>query len=128
MKNRKKFIALGSLVLVMFFGLNGCSYYKDTYSGQTAYAKVSETVPEKVQTKDSQGEVQEGLYSLNYTFDFVKEDGTKQVMTYELVDKDPQPLEPGSYVRAVISKKRIIKGPNGIKQEEIPEKVRETLG
>lgn len=105
----------------------GCSYYKDTYKGVEAYAKIPEQVPEKVQTKDHNGKVQSGLYSYHYNLTFITIDGDTQQMDYELSDENPTPFEPGSYVKAKISKKRAIEGPNGVSESDVPKDVLEKL-
>ncbi|WP_179396059.1 DUF1093 domain-containing protein [Lacticaseibacillus absianus] len=114
---------LGALLVLAIVagGWFGFKYYNETYTGQTAYAKVT-TTPTKEQTKDSSGKVQAGLYSYDYDFTFVFADGTTQQMSYELTGKDPQPLTVGKYVKAKISAKRVIEGPNYVDASAVPAK------
>ena len=111
----KKIIGFILVVLLGFVGYKGYEYYQSTYSGQTAYAYVPSEIPPKVQHESKSGiGDQSPWYSYDYTLNFVKEDNAK-------------PLTPNSYVKAVISEKRTIKGPNGVEKDAIPKKVLEKL-
>ncbi|KAF1302979.1 MULTISPECIES: YxeA family protein [Enterococcus] len=122
---------IGGLVLILVLGVGayfGYNYYKETYQGIPAYAKVPATTPEKVQTKSDSGEIIKGWSSYKYTFTFVKENGEHQEMTYELSGENPTPFQPNTIVKASISKKRVIKGPNVVEKSSVPEKVLKELG
>lgn len=119
----KKIIALVVVVLLGVVGFKGWQYYQETYQGVTAYALVPETVPEKVQTVDDSGEKIAGWSSYKYQLTFVKADGSTQQMSYELSNSDPTPLRPGAIVKAEISQKRVIEGPNEVAQNKVPDKV-----
>lgn len=98
-----------------------------TYKGDIAYAKVPEVVPTEQETKDDTGKVITGSKTYQYDFDFVKEDGTIQKMDYELSGDNVIPLKPGSYIKASISQKRVISGPNDVSKSDIPKNVLEKL-
>lgn len=123
----KKISQIGLLFLVVITFLSGCSYYEDTYQGDVAYAIVSDEIPQKEETVDSSGKVQSELYSYHYTFDFITENGVHQEMTYELSGENPQPLEPQSIIKAKISKKRVLEGPNPITTVDVPQSVLDEL-
>jgi len=123
----KKIILVVALILIVVFGYKGYEYYSTTYKGNVAYAKVSETVPQVEDTKDDTGQVVPGSKSYHYDFDFVKEDGSTQKMDYELSGDNVTPLKPGSYVKAKISEKRVVSGPNDVSKSEIPKTVLEKL-
>lgn len=123
----KKIIVLLTTLFGVAVVLSGCSYYNDTYKGETAYALVPTEVPEKEATKDKDGKVQDGLYSYNYDLTFVKEDGTTQKMEVEVSGENPTALTPDSYITAEISAKRVTKGPNPVSKDGIPENVLKVL-
>lgn len=124
----KALYSLIGIAAVAALGFFGYRYYSTTYQGVTAYAKVPAQTPAKEPTKDNQGKVQDGLYSYNYKgIDFVKEDGSHQVMDVEISSENPQPMQPNSYVTAKISKKRVLEGPNPVQESDIPAKAKEQL-
>lgn len=123
----KKIIGVIFLIALGVAGYFGYNYYNDTYNGQTAYARIPETVPEKTQTKSDSGEIIKGWSSYKYTLTFVKENGEKQTMGYDLSGENPTPYQPNAIVKADISKKRIIKGPNAVSESEVPDKVMKEL-
>ncbi|MGI1808900.1 hypothetical protein ACRPKW_08935 [Pediococcus pentosaceus] len=45
-----------------------------------------------------------------------------------LFGTDPKSFTPGQLIKAEISKKRIIEGPNSVNRKDIPQKVRTKLG
>ena len=61
-----------------------------------------------------------GYSSYKYTFEFVKENCERQEMTYELSGEDIQPYAPNTLVKAEISQKRIISGPNEVAEKDVP--------
>lgn len=116
------------IMILAAAGYFGFKYYQDTYTTEVAYAIVPEQVPEKVPTKDSAGKVQDGLYSYHYSLQFVTEDGGKvETREYELSSENPEPFTPNAYVTAEVSKNRIVNGPNGVSESDIPEKVLQKL-
>lgn len=123
----KKIILIVGLILIVIFGYKGYEYYDSTYKGTTAYAKVSEVVPQVEDTKDDTGQTVPGSKSYKYDFDFVKEDGSTQKMDYELSGSNVTPLQPGSYIKVSMSKKRIISGPSQVSKSDIPKKVLDEL-
>ncbi len=124
----KKIIGFILVVLLGFFGYKGYEYYQSTYSGQTAYAYVPSEIPPKVQHESKSGiGDQSPWYSYDYTLNFVKEDGSTQTLEVSLSEDNAKPLTPNSYVKAVISEKRTIKGPNGVEKDAIPKKILEKL-
>jgi uncharacterized protein YxeA len=116
----KKIIGLFLLVLLILGGYFGYNYWKDVYRGEVAYAIVPTQVPEKKQTLDQNGKVQSGLYTYEYSLDFIKKNGEVQTMEFNITDANPVPLTPNSYVEAKISKKRLLEGPNQINKADIP--------
>lgn len=123
----KKIITVVALLFVIIGGIFGFKYYQQTYAGKTAYAKVSETVPQKEVTKDSNGKEVKDSYSYEYEFTFVKKDGSVQKMSYELASSNPEPLTPNSYIEAEISETRIVSGPKTVSESEVPKNILEKL-
>lgn len=124
----KKIIGIVLVVLLGFAGYKGYEYYQSTYSGQTAYAYVPSEIPPKVEHESKSGiGDQSPWYSYDYTLNFVKEDGSTQTLEVSLSEDNAKPLTPNSYVKAVISEKRTIKGPNSVEKDAIPKKVLEKL-
>ena len=76
---------------------------------------------------DGSGKKIEGYSSYKYTFEFVKENGERQEMTYELSGEDIQPYAPNTLVKAEISQKRIISGPNEVAEKDVPADVLKKL-
>ena len=117
-------------LLIVVLGVGGYfsyKYYSETYQGVTAYARTPKEIPEKTQTVDDSGKKIEGYSSYKYTFEFVKENGEKQEMTYELSDQNVQPYAPNTLVKAVISQKRVISGPNEVAEKDVPADVLKKL-
>lgn len=77
-------------------------------------------MPEEHQTVDQSGKEIEGYTSYDYTFEFVKKNGEKEMMTYELSGEHVTPYAPNTLIKAEISKTRIVSSPNEIKQSEVP--------
>ena len=117
----KKILGVIVLAFLVFLGFKGYDYYHDTYVGETYYALVPEETPEKTPTVNDSGEVIEGLSSYIYELTFVNKKGQVTKRAVEISGENPQPLTPKAFVTAEISKKRIVKGPNYITKEEIPE-------
>ncbi|MHC5229922.1 DUF1093 domain-containing protein [Enterococcus sp. LJL99] len=124
----KKIIGLIFLALIVVGGIAGYKYYADTYKSTVAYAQVPATVPEEVQTKDMNGKDVDGLHSYHYDFTFVKEDGEIQKESYDVTGENPTPLEPNTYVKVELSKKRVTKGPTTVSETSIPKDLLQKLG
>lgn len=116
-------LAVMVLVAVSF----GWKYYADNYQSRTAYAVVPKSVPEKLETVGSNGKKIANSYSYKYNFNFVLENGKKKTIEFELIGENPKPFVPGTLVKADVANKRVIKGPNSISKEDVPEKVRNNL-
>ena len=124
----KKIASIILLGFVLVIGFKGYQYYNDTYKATLAYAKVPATVPNKEEAVDDSGKKiieSDGsvLSTYNYSFDFVKQDGKKQIQTFSLTGKDPEPYAPETYVKAEISNKRVVKGPYVVSEKEIPSNI-----
>ncbi len=124
----KKVIGLIILVLLGFVGYKAYTYYHSTYVGEVAYAHVPKKIPEKIEheTKSAIGD-QSPWYSYDYKLTFVKEDGTTEVKEVSISHDNPKPLVPNSYVKATISEKRVLKGPNRIDEQSIPKGIYQKL-
>ena len=119
---------LALLVVVLGVGgYFGYKYYSETYQGVTAYAITPNEIPEKKQTVDASGKKIEGYSSYEYTFEFIKENGKKQVMTYELSDQNVHPYAPNTLAKAEISQKRVISGPNEVAEKDVPASILKQL-
>ena len=128
----KKLLGILGIVLLAFIGFKGYTYYQDTYEGTMAYAKVPEQVPTREEAKDmsdknilnDDGTTQ---YTYEYEFDFIKDNQKKVTIGYGVMGKDPVPFEPGTFVKAEVSNKRVIKGPYSVTESEIPKEILEKL-
>ncbi|OTP24876.1 DUF1093 domain-containing protein [Enterococcus mundtii] len=121
-----KILGLIGIFILGIGGYLGFNYYNDTYKTSTAYAITSSEIPVKVPTKDIDGKEVEDSYSYNYTVIFVTENGDKQKMEFEIAGKDPKPFEPGSYIKAEVSKKRV-NAPTQITENEVPNNVKSEI-
>lgn len=117
----KKRVVLGLFFMLALVSLSACKYYNDTYKGSMYYSVVPNEVPEKTQTVDNNGKEVSGSYSYRYTITWYDAEGNELVHEVEISDANPEPLTPGKYISAEISKKRIVKGPNYIEEGEIPQ-------
>lgn len=113
-----------AIVVLAYFGWN---YYQETYQGHTAYAVVSNRVPKREKTVSDSGKTIDNSYSYVYHFKFVRTDGKVQKMDYELTGSDPKPFTPNSYVKADISEKRVINGPNQVSADKVPSDIKAKL-
>lgn len=127
MRKIKKIVILVGLLIIGIVSYYGYKYYESTYKTITAYAVVPANVPEKEKTKSNDGKEVKGIYSYKYTLTFVNEDGEHKKMEFESSGETPTPLEPNSYVKAEISKKRVVKGPNKVAENKIPKNVKKEL-
>ena len=128
----KKVGLLIMLVVVGFLGYKGYSYYNDTYKATEAYAVIPNDIPEKKEALDMSGkQIKESdgtlHYSYDYSLNFVKKNGQKQVQEYSVTAPKPVPFEPGTYVKAEISNKRVVKGPYTVAEKDIPKEILEKL-
>ena len=128
----KKVAMIVLLAVTGFIGYKGYVYYNDTYKATEAYAMVPNEVPEKTETVDDSGKkITESDGSANYTyeydFNFVKTNGENQTQGFGLTGSNPTPYEPGTYVRAEISNKRVVKGPFVVAEKDIPKEILEKL-
>lgn len=123
----KKIVGIIVAVLVVIIGISGVRYYNSTYRATEAYAVVPQTIPAKTQTKDDSGKTVAGDSSYHYQLNFVKINGQRQVMSFSVSGSDPTPLQPGSYIKAKISQKRVVSGPNTVSQADVPAKVLQKL-
>lgn len=123
----KKIVGVLFVGLLVFGGYKGYKYYQSTYSGISAYAVVPKEIPTKEQTKDDSGNEIPGYSSYNYTFSFIKDNGETQTMSYELHGENPSPFTPGAIVKAKISEKRVIEGPNEVSESDVPTSILEKL-
>lgn len=121
----KKTIVLSGIILGIV-GYYLIKYNNEMYRGEIAYALVPTTIPQKKEAVDINGEPLGG-YSYDYNFTFIKEDGTKYIMNHELSGPNPSPFVPNTYVKAEISKKRIVNGPYKVSTQDIPRKIKEKL-
>lgn len=119
---KKLLLTLGVLILAVG-GYFGYTYYTTTYQEITAYAITPNKVPEKTQTYSDSGEKIDGSFTYKYTFEFVKKNGEKELMTYDLSGENVKPFAPNTLVKAEISKTRVISGPNEVPQSEVPAKI-----
>ncbi|MGX7199068.1 YxeA family protein [Enterococcus nangangensis] len=124
---KKKVILAGLLLVLGLVGLSGCQYYQDTYKGEEYYAIVPEEVPAKEVTVDNQGKEVSGSYSYKYDITWANEDGETLDFPVEVSGDNPEPLTPGSYIKATISKKRIVEGPNTVEEGSIPQNALDKL-
>ncbi|MBO0422786.1 hypothetical protein BCR22_04210 [Enterococcus plantarum] len=121
-----KILGLIGLIALCAIGYFAFDYYNQTYNTTVAYAKVPTDVPEISDTLDIDGKKVKDTYSYKYNVTFVKENGDKQEMDFELFGKNPKPFESGAYIKAEISKERV-NSPTQISENEVPNKVREEL-
>lgn len=115
------------LIVSITLGAVTYSYYSKTYKKETAYAFVSTKIPKKEQTVDVNGKEVQKYSSYKYNLTFVTKEGKKEKKEHEQSGKNPEPLEPGAYVTAEISKKRIVEGPHVIEKSKIPNNVLKEL-
>lgn len=122
----KKIIGLIGIVVLCVLGYAGFKYYSETYNTTKAYAQIPNEVPAKVETLDSNGKKINGSYSYNYEVTFIKENGERQQMKFELTGTNPEPFKPGSFIQAEVSKDRV-NNPSQIQESELPNKVKEMI-
>lgn len=123
----KKILGLIVIIIAGIGGYLGLNYYNDTYKTATAYAVTSSKIPVKIPTKDDDGNIVNDSYSYQYTVTFVKENGEKQKMDFEIAGQNPKPFEPGAYIKAEISKTRV-NAPTKVKKNKVPSKIQAELG
>lgn len=123
----KKIVGISAVVILLVSGYMGFNYWNDAYNGKTAYALIPEEIPEKEQTKNMNGNIQQGFCTYNYELRFAKENGEVKTMKYSISGTPPEPLTSNSYVKAKISKKRVTSGPSAISEADIPSSLEEIL-
>ncbi len=128
----KKLSLIILIVVVGFIGFKGYVYYNNTYRATTAYAIVPKRIPEKTEAVDMSGDkIKENdgspTYSYDYSFDFIKANGKKQTQGYTMSSAKPTPYTPGTFIRAEISNKRVVKGPYVVDENKIPKDILEKL-
>ena len=79
------------------------------------------------QATDDDGKAITGEHAYDYKFKFVLKNGEKRTLDYELSGEKVKPFTPNAVIKAEISKKRAIKGPNEISKDKVPNKVRKIL-
>ncbi|AOW73957.1 YxeA family protein [Pediococcus acidilactici] len=124
MRDAGRILAILVAAVVIIFGWK---YYEDTYQAKTAYAVVPAEVPVKKQATDDDGKAITGEHAYDYKFKFVLKNGEKRTLDYELSGEKVKPFTPNAVIKAEISKKRVIKGPNEISKDKVPNKVRKIL-
>ncbi|MDF7636791.1 YxeA family protein [Leuconostocaceae bacterium ESL0958] len=130
MKKKSIWAVIAVLTCFLLGGLfiQGKHYYENTYDADTAYAKVPAQVPKKQEARDDSGKLIKGTYSYDYELRFVTKDGeVRQLKFSQLGDEQVKPLTPNSYVKADVSKKRVVAGPNPVTTDQISAKVKVRL-
>lgn len=123
MRKQGKVLVTFILSLSIVATLSGCSYYKDTYKGVDAWAKVPDKVPAKKQTVDENTKkIVSGNYTYKYNLHFYVKDGNLVTTGYSVSGGNPSPLKRNSYVYVKASKKRVINGPNYVNKSDVPDK------
>lgn len=128
---KKRIIGLVVVALLAIGGWQVYRYWDTTYHGVTAYAKVGAS--QKVASQNDDG----SPYRINgkqvYTYEYkhviwVTTGGQVRHVDFSSLEKtNPQRLAPGTYVKATISQKRVISGPNPVAVSALPAKVKAKL-
>lgn len=126
----KKILGIILLAALLVVGVVGYRYWDSTYNGTTAYTYVTAT-PEKKPTVDSSGakvsDNGQQLYSYDYSLTFVREDGSKVNLPFEISRINPTPLANNSYYIGKVSQKRVLEGPSPIAASKVPQKIKDAL-
>lgn len=127
MKKILTVILFALLIVAAFFGYR---YWNATYNGKTSYAVVK-TTPPRTETVDADGKKVtdngQQLYSYDYTFEFVREDGSKVTVPFEISALDPKPLTQGIYITGKVSQTRVVEGPSPVAADKVPQTVKDQL-
>lgn len=123
----KKVFSIIAILILAIGGYLGWQYYVETYQAHPAYAVVPNQVPKREPSVDDSGKKIDNSYSYSYKLKFVRTDGKKQTLPYEVMGSDPKPLTPNATVKADISQKRVIKGPNYVSKDKVPDAVKDKL-
>ncbi|WP_172188002.1 DUF1093 domain-containing protein [Lentilactobacillus kribbianus] len=123
----KKIISLIALLILAVGGYFGWQYYTQTYQGHPAYAVIPNQVPKREATVDDNGKKVADSYSYSYKLHFVRTDGKTETLPYEVMGSDPKPFTPNATVKAEISDKRVVKGPNYVSKDKVPDAVKDKL-
>lgn len=128
---KKSIIAVIIVVIVGYLGWQGFHYWDTTYNGVTAYAKVESA--KKVASKNNDG----SNYKINgkqvYTYQYdsvtwVTTSGEVRHVNFTSAEStNPTPIATGTYVKAKISQKRVISGPNPVAASAVPTAVKTKL-
>lgn len=124
MRDAGRVLAILVAAVVIIFGWK---YYQDNYQAETAYAVVPSEVPAKKQATDDNGKKISGVHAYDYKFEFVLKNGEKRTLDYELTGEKVKPFTPNATVKADISKKRVVKGPNEVSKDKVPSNVQKIL-
>lgn len=119
-----------ALIVLGFAGFKAYSYWNTTYNGTTAYAVVQQATKKKSKTSKGEDYKVDGqqYYYYEYTQTWVTKDGKTLNVDWDGSESaTPERLAPGTYIRAEVSQKRVIKGPVSINQEQVPSSVRSQL-
>ena len=126
----KKIIGLIAVVALLVAGFFGFQYWNSTYNGVEAYAKVPQATKQESKNNDGSPYKVNGkqYYFYDYEFTWVTKDGQTRKVGFESAESaDPKPLAPGSYVKAQVSQKRVVKGPSSAEKQAIPADVQAKL-
>ena len=122
----KKPFGVVFLLVVIVWGFFGYQYWNSTYNGVESYAKVTQGTKHASKNNDGSPYKVNGkqYYYYDYEFTWVTKDGQKREVGYESGESaNPTELQPGSYVKATVSEKRVIKGPEVVNKNAIPASV-----
>lgn len=128
---KKWLISLIVVVIVAFGGYKAYSYWNSTYNGTTAYAIIGDA--QKIASTTSKG----GAYKINgkqvYTYEYkdltwVTTSGQVRKVGYQTLEStDPVKIAKGSYVKATVSQKRVIKFAGTVAASAVPTAVKTKL-
>lgn len=120
---RKGIIGIIVLVIIAIGGYKAYSYWNATYNGTTNYAIVPTAVKHKSKTDDGGNYKQNGqqVYYYRYDFTWADEKGNVKHVAWDSAEStNPTPLAQGSYVKAMVSAKRVTKGMQNISKDAVP--------
>lgn len=115
-----------ALVIVAFAGFKAYTYWDSTYNGTTAYAIVQDATKHKSKTSKGEDYKVDGQQQYYYSYDFkwITEDGKELNVGWDSRESsNPTQLAAGTIVKAEVSSKRVIKGPNSVNKAQVPSEV-----
>jgi uncharacterized protein YxeA len=115
-----------ALVVLAFAGFKVYSYWNTTYNGTTAYAIVQDSTKKKSKTSKNKDYKVDGqqYYYYEYDFKWITKDGKELDVSWNGPEgANPDRLTAGTYIRAEVSQKRVIKGPSSINKDQVPSDV-----